>query len=162
MTNLEESSCPPRIRTSCPPVNSAEEPRISCFKNQSLPVVCSSFYRFSIDDEKDILEAEEELNAALKSEATMSSDMSLRTAPRVAATSKDLPIPFSSSSWEVYNMLDPGHRGLIGDFSKGAINLPMEQDLEDFLLKKPLVSSGNKRIIVVFHCEFSSERAPHM
>lgn len=45
---------------------------------------------------------------------------------------------------------------------QGAINLPMEQDVEDFLLKKPMVSSGNKRIIVVFHCEFSSERAPRM
>ncbi|XP_026548633.1 M-phase inducer phosphatase 1-like, partial [Notechis scutatus] len=49
-----------------------------------------------------------------------------------------------------------------GGHIKGAINLPMEQDVEDFLLKKPLVSSGNKRIIVVFHCEFSSERAPRM
>uniref|UniRef100_A0A8C5SMJ6 protein-tyrosine-phosphatase n=1 Tax=Laticauda laticaudata TaxID=8630 RepID=A0A8C5SMJ6_LATLA len=44
-----------------------------------------------------------------------------------------------------------------GGHIKGAVNLPMEQDVEDFLLKKPLVSSGNKRIIVVFHCEFSSE-----
>ncbi|XP_058040263.1 M-phase inducer phosphatase 1 [Ahaetulla prasina] len=49
-----------------------------------------------------------------------------------------------------------------GGHIKGAINLPMEQDVEDFLLKKPIVSSGNKRIIVVFHCEFSSERAPRM
>ncbi|XP_013923126.1 PREDICTED: M-phase inducer phosphatase 1 isoform X1 [Thamnophis sirtalis] len=49
-----------------------------------------------------------------------------------------------------------------GGHIKGAINLPMEQDVEEFLLKKPLVSSSNKRIIVVFHCEFSSERAPRM
>ncbi|KAH0627709.1 hypothetical protein JD844_003839 [Phrynosoma platyrhinos] len=29
-------------------------------------------------------------------------------------------------------------------------------------IKKPMVSSDNKRIIIVFHCEFSSERAPRM
>ncbi|KAM3821000.1 LOW QUALITY PROTEIN: M-phase inducer phosphatase 1-like [Vipera latastei] len=44
----------------------------------------------------------------------------------------------------------------------GAINLPMEEDVEDFLLKRPIVSSGGKRVVVVFHCEFSSERAPRM
>ncbi|KAM6451451.1 M-phase inducer phosphatase 1 isoform 1-T1 [Liasis olivaceus] len=49
-----------------------------------------------------------------------------------------------------------------GGHIKGAINLHMEEDVEDFLLKKPIVSSGNKRVIVVFHCEFSSERAPRM
>ncbi|XP_025031766.1 M-phase inducer phosphatase 1 isoform X2 [Python bivittatus] len=49
-----------------------------------------------------------------------------------------------------------------GGHIKGAINLHMEEDVEDFLLKKPIVSSGGKRVIVVFHCEFSSERAPRM
>ncbi|XP_078234514.1 M-phase inducer phosphatase 1 isoform X1 [Pogona vitticeps] len=49
-----------------------------------------------------------------------------------------------------------------GGHIKGAINLHMEEEVEDFLLKKPLVSSDNKRIIIVFHCEFSSERAPRM
>ncbi|XP_066483545.1 M-phase inducer phosphatase 1 [Tiliqua scincoides] len=49
-----------------------------------------------------------------------------------------------------------------GGHIKGAVNLHMEEDVEDFLLKKPILSSGNKRVIVVFHCEFSSERAPRM
>ncbi|KAG8131599.1 hypothetical protein E2320_009516 [Naja naja] len=63
----------------------------SKFKNQSLPAVCDSLYHFSPDDEKDILEAEEELNTAFMSEAKTPSDMSLQTAPLVAATSEDLP-----------------------------------------------------------------------
>lgn len=49
-----------------------------------------------------------------------------------------------------------------GGHIKGAVNLHMEEDVEDFLLKKPITSSGNKRVIIVFHCEFSSERAPRM
>ncbi|XP_042332484.1 M-phase inducer phosphatase 1 [Sceloporus undulatus] len=49
-----------------------------------------------------------------------------------------------------------------GGHIKGAVNFHMEEDVENFLLKKPMVSSGNKRIIIVFHCEFSSERAPRM
>ncbi|XP_061442712.1 M-phase inducer phosphatase 1 [Rhineura floridana] len=49
-----------------------------------------------------------------------------------------------------------------GGHIKGAVNLHMEEDVEDFLLKKPIVSSDNRRVIVVFHCEFSSERAPRM
>ncbi|KAM9329476.1 M-phase inducer phosphatase 2 [Gastrophryne carolinensis] len=50
-----------------------------------------------------------------------------------------------------------------GGHIKGAVNLPLEQDIEDFLLKKPIVpSSPDKRVIVVFHCEFSSERGPRM
>ncbi|KAG8147089.1 hypothetical protein E2320_022571 [Naja naja] len=65
--------------------------RSSKFKNQSLPAVCDSLYHFSPDDEKDILEAEEELNTAFMSEAKTPSDMSLQTAPLVAATSEDLP-----------------------------------------------------------------------
>ncbi|KAJ7322735.1 hypothetical protein JRQ81_019022 [Phrynocephalus forsythii] len=49
-----------------------------------------------------------------------------------------------------------------GGHIKGAINLHMEEEVEDFLLKKPIVSSDHRRVIVVFHCEFSSERAPRM
>ncbi|XP_058049764.1 M-phase inducer phosphatase 2 isoform X2 [Ahaetulla prasina] len=50
-----------------------------------------------------------------------------------------------------------------GGHIKGAVNLPLEKDVEDFLLKKPIVpSDAAKRVIVVFHCEFSSERGPRM
>ncbi|XP_054846484.1 M-phase inducer phosphatase 2-like isoform X2 [Eublepharis macularius] len=50
-----------------------------------------------------------------------------------------------------------------GGHIKGAINLPLEKDVEDFLLKKPIVPfDAAKRVIVVFHCEFSSERGPRM
>ncbi|XP_039224714.1 M-phase inducer phosphatase 1 isoform X2 [Crotalus tigris] len=50
-----------------------------------------------------------------------------------------------------------------GGHIKGAVNLPLEEDVEDFLLKTPIASSsGGRRVVVVFHCEFSSERAPRM
>ncbi|KAL6084899.1 hypothetical protein STEG23_037206 [Scotinomys teguina] len=49
-----------------------------------------------------------------------------------------------------------------GGHIKGAINLHMEEEVEDFLLKKPIVPTDGKRVIVVFHCEFSSERGPRM
>ncbi|NXD29601.1 MPIP1 phosphatase, partial [Spelaeornis formosus] len=49
-----------------------------------------------------------------------------------------------------------------GGHIKGAINLHMEEEVEAFLLKKPIQPSENKRVIVVFHCEFSSERGPRM
>nr|XP_060635640.1 M-phase inducer phosphatase 2 [Anolis sagrei ordinatus] len=50
-----------------------------------------------------------------------------------------------------------------GGHIKGAVNLPLEKDVEEFLLRKPMVpSDSSKRVIVVFHCEFSSERGPRM
>ncbi|KAI1242502.1 hypothetical protein IHE44_0000030 [Lamprotornis superbus] len=49
-----------------------------------------------------------------------------------------------------------------GGHIKGAINLHMEEEVENFLLKKPIQPSENKRVIVVFHCEFSSERGPRI
>uniref|UniRef100_A0A8C3TRT1 M-phase inducer phosphatase n=1 Tax=Catharus ustulatus TaxID=91951 RepID=A0A8C3TRT1_CATUS len=49
-----------------------------------------------------------------------------------------------------------------GGHIKGAINLHMEEEVQNFLLKKPIQPSENKRVIVVFHCEFSSERGPRM
>ncbi|XP_025973165.2 M-phase inducer phosphatase 1 isoform X2 [Dromaius novaehollandiae] len=49
-----------------------------------------------------------------------------------------------------------------GGHIKGAVNLHMEEDVEDYLLKKPIRPSENKRVIIVFHCEFSSERGPRM
>ncbi|KAK2514053.1 Cdc25a [Columba guinea] len=49
-----------------------------------------------------------------------------------------------------------------GGHIKGAVNLHMEEDVEEFLLKKPIQPSENKRVIIVFHCEFSSERGPRM
>ncbi|XP_010150779.1 PREDICTED: M-phase inducer phosphatase 1, partial [Eurypyga helias] len=49
-----------------------------------------------------------------------------------------------------------------GGHIKGAVNLHMEEEVEEYLLKKPIKPSANKRVIVVFHCEFSSERGPRM
>ncbi|NXH72685.1 MPIP1 phosphatase, partial [Hydrobates tethys] len=49
-----------------------------------------------------------------------------------------------------------------GGHIKGAVNLHMEEDVEDYLLKKPIQPAENKRVIIVFHCEFSSERGPRM
>ncbi|XP_006165953.1 M-phase inducer phosphatase 1 isoform X2 [Tupaia chinensis] len=49
-----------------------------------------------------------------------------------------------------------------GGHIRGAVNFHMEEEVEDYLLKKPIVPTDGKRVIVVFHCEFSSERGPRM
>lgn len=50
-----------------------------------------------------------------------------------------------------------------GGHIKGALNLHQEDQVEDFLLKKPIVPScADKRVVIIFHCEFSSERGPRM
>ncbi|XP_072221543.1 M-phase inducer phosphatase 2 [Leuresthes tenuis] len=50
-----------------------------------------------------------------------------------------------------------------GGHIKGALNLHQEDQVEDFLLKTPIVpSSPEKRVVIIFHCEFSSERGPRM
>ncbi|XP_073533136.1 M-phase inducer phosphatase 1 isoform X2 [Phyllobates terribilis] len=49
-----------------------------------------------------------------------------------------------------------------GGHIRGAINLYMEQEVEDLLLKTPILPQGSKRVIIIFHCEFSSERGPRM
>ncbi|NXF25243.1 MPIP2 phosphatase, partial [Rhodinocichla rosea] len=50
-----------------------------------------------------------------------------------------------------------------GGHVKGAVNLPLQRDVEEFLLERPIVpQEGGKRVIVIFHCEFSVERGPKM
>uniref|UniRef100_A0A8C6TE08 protein-tyrosine-phosphatase n=1 Tax=Neogobius melanostomus TaxID=47308 RepID=A0A8C6TE08_9GOBI len=45
-----------------------------------------------------------------------------------------------------------------GGHIKGALNLHQEDQVEDFLLKRPILPSNeDKRVVLVFHCEFSSE-----
>ncbi|KAJ6667759.1 hypothetical protein lerEdw1_016080 [Lerista edwardsae] len=50
-----------------------------------------------------------------------------------------------------------------GGHVKGALNIHKQEDLFELFLKKPLFpSTPQKRLILVFHCEFSSERGPKM
>ncbi|XP_019746127.1 M-phase inducer phosphatase 2 [Hippocampus comes] len=52
-----------------------------------------------------------------------------------------------------------------GGHIKGALNLYLEDEVEDFLLRtSPPVAAAcpDKRVVVLFHCEFSSERGPRM
>ncbi|XP_063148126.1 M-phase inducer phosphatase 3 isoform X5 [Candoia aspera] len=45
----------------------------------------------------------------------------------------------------------------------GALNIHRQDDLSELFLRKPLLrSSPQKRLILVFHCEYSSERGPKM
>ncbi|KAG5848203.1 hypothetical protein ANANG_G00095970 [Anguilla anguilla] len=50
-----------------------------------------------------------------------------------------------------------------GGHIKGALNLHQEEQVEEVLLKTPVLPScPEKRVLLVFHCEFSSERGPRM
>uniref|UniRef100_A0A1A8EQ67 M-phase inducer phosphatase n=2 Tax=Nothobranchius korthausae TaxID=1143690 RepID=A0A1A8EQ67_9TELE len=50
-----------------------------------------------------------------------------------------------------------------GGHIKGALNLHQEEQVENFLLRTPIAPSfPDKRVVIVFHCEFSSERGPRM
>ncbi|XP_006877747.1 PREDICTED: M-phase inducer phosphatase 2 isoform X2 [Chrysochloris asiatica] len=50
-----------------------------------------------------------------------------------------------------------------GGHIKTAVNLPLERDAESFLLQSPITACNmDKRILLIFHCEFSSERGPRM
>ncbi|XP_062369532.1 M-phase inducer phosphatase 2-like [Cinclus cinclus] len=50
-----------------------------------------------------------------------------------------------------------------GGHITGAVNLPLQRDVEEFLLEQPSVAlDSSKRVIVIFHCEFSVERGPKM
>ncbi|XP_059554495.1 M-phase inducer phosphatase 3 isoform X3 [Myotis daubentonii] len=51
----------------------------------------------------------------------------------------------------------------LGGHIQGALNLFSREELCSFFLKMPIVPlDTQKRIIIVFHCEFSSERGPRM
>lgn len=50
-----------------------------------------------------------------------------------------------------------------GGHIRGALNLHQEDQVESFLLKAPIIPSRpDKRVVIIFHCEFSSERGPRM
>ncbi|XP_068854496.1 M-phase inducer phosphatase 2-like [Aphelocoma coerulescens] len=50
-----------------------------------------------------------------------------------------------------------------GGHVKGAVNLPLQRDVEESLLEQPIVPlDSSRRVIVIFHCEFSVERGPKM
>ncbi|EDL76240.1 cell division cycle 25 homolog C (S. cerevisiae) (predicted), isoform CRA_a [Rattus norvegicus] len=51
----------------------------------------------------------------------------------------------------------------LGGHILGALNLYSQKELYEFFLKKPVVPEDTqKRVIIVFLCEFSSERGPRM
>ncbi|XP_036917116.1 M-phase inducer phosphatase 3 isoform X2 [Sturnira hondurensis] len=51
----------------------------------------------------------------------------------------------------------------VGGHIQGALNMYSQEELYNFFLKMPIVPlDAQKRIIIVFHCEFSSERGPRM
>ncbi|XP_053522472.1 M-phase inducer phosphatase 3 isoform X8 [Artibeus jamaicensis] len=51
----------------------------------------------------------------------------------------------------------------LGGHIQGALNLYSQEELYNFFLKMPIVPlDAQKRIIILFHCEFSSERGPRM
>ncbi|XP_051504470.1 M-phase inducer phosphatase 1-like [Myxocyprinus asiaticus] len=50
-----------------------------------------------------------------------------------------------------------------GGHIKGALNLHQQDQIEDYFLQHPILpESPGKRVLLVFHCEFSSERGPRM
>ncbi|NWU85606.1 MPIP2 phosphatase, partial [Onychorhynchus coronatus] len=50
-----------------------------------------------------------------------------------------------------------------GGHIKGAVNLPLQRDVERFLLEQPILPlDTSKRVIIIFHCEFSAHRGPKM
>ncbi|KAM9432399.1 M-phase inducer phosphatase 1-like isoform 1-T1 [Salvelinus alpinus] len=50
-----------------------------------------------------------------------------------------------------------------GGHIKGALNLHQEEQVEEYLLRTPIAPlSPDRRVLLVFHCEFSSERGPGM
>ncbi|XP_045063377.1 M-phase inducer phosphatase 2 [Coregonus clupeaformis] len=50
-----------------------------------------------------------------------------------------------------------------GGHIKGALNLHQEEQIEEYLLRSPIAPlSPDRRVLLVFHCEFSSERGPRM
>ncbi|KAI4891238.1 hypothetical protein NFI96_034639 [Prochilodus magdalenae] len=50
-----------------------------------------------------------------------------------------------------------------GGHIKSALNLHQEDQFEDFFFRRPILPHcPEKRVLLVFHCEFSSERGPRM